>query len=172
MRFNAVAAPIPGACLLLLTLSPPVAAQEGAARHPAKAPRRYSAEEVVRDRPAGEITVQFRVHDTGVILAPRPVNALPYDPVMLDASPHEKGKSRFYVILVGKVLAHLHAAGIEDLRTHLRGRVVQATGKVRYIDLPRITHPDGTVEIPREHWTDCELVVDDLDRFFVSPKSP
>jgi hypothetical protein len=40
---------------------------------------------------------------------------------------------------------------------------------VRAVEYPRVTR-DGKVEIPKDHWTNYEMVISDPERFYVNPE--
>src|SRR5262245_34851149 len=140
-----------GLALVLVAGAAALLACTGALRGapPDQPPWRSSVEEVEKERPEGTITVQFRVEETGILLSPRRESDPPYDPILLEAKATQDKRGKFQVILVGKALVHLHGVGIEKPAEHLRGRVVQVTGKVRAVQYPRITR-DGQVEAPKD----------------------
>lgn len=115
--------------------------------------------------------LQFRVEETGILFAPRREHDPPYDPIQLEAGVTQDKRGKFQVTLVGKALVHLHSVGIQKPAEHLRGRVVEVTGKVRVVQYPQIPH-DGKVEVPKDNWTNYEVVIDSLDKFYVNPKAP
>src|SRR5579871_5496087 len=130
---------------------------QGAPRE--KPPRRLSIAEVEKERPDRVVTVQFRVEETGRLLTLRREGDPPYDPIQLLASLTQDKRGKFQVTIVGKALVHLHSVGIAKPAEHLRGKVVEVTGKVRAVKYPQITRGDQ-VEISKDNWTNYEMVMD------------
>lgn len=119
--------------------------------------------DVERDRPEGVVTVRFQVGKVGFLTGVIPVGQPPHDPIMLESDAKLKDpRNKLYVVLVSKALEHVHQLAI-DVTKHFEGRMIEATGKVSSISLPRITRPDGTVEIPADQFTHYEIVIDSLD---------
>jgi hypothetical protein len=126
-----------------------------------------SLEQVQTDQPKGEVTVTFRVGE--VELRPIEVGQPPYPPIALDAAGRLRDvRNKLYAVLVGKALTQIHQLGINDPVKHFRGRIVEATGKVRYIALHQIDK-DGK-ENPGDPYTHYELVIDCLDNLRVAPQ--
>jgi|GEM_PF-6947800 hypothetical protein len=136
-----------------------------------KRPRRYSLEEIARERPEGTVTVQFVVTSAGHSLAPRRVSEQPYDPLYLAAPVGDSPHDRFEVFINGPALTHLHAVGIGDLEKHFTGRGIEVTGKVGYAERPHI-QADGTEDPSRPRWKQYGIFVTSLDQLYVVPLRP
>jgi hypothetical protein len=169
--------------LLLIVLacvfSAPSSADEPPAVEPAanssrpsgKAPRRYSIEEIAKERPEGTVTVQFIVASAGHLLAPKRVSEQPYDPLYLAAPVGESKHDQFQVFINGPALTHLHAVGIGDLEKYLTGRGIEVTGKVGYAERPHI-QADGTEDTSHPRWKQYGIFVTSLDQLYVVPPRP
>jgi hypothetical protein len=126
-----------------------------------------SLEQLETGRPQGEVTVAFRVGE--VALRPIAAGQPPYQPIALDAAGRLRDvRNRLHAVLTGKALTQIHRLGINDPVKHFRGRIVAATGKVRYITLHQIGE-DGKPN-PGDPYTHYEMVIDRLDHLRVAPQ--
>jgi hypothetical protein len=161
------------ATVALVTSSPaddPPANEPAAIQDPRSArPRRYTVEEIAKERPEGTVTVQFVVATAGRSLAPRRASEQPYDPLFLTAPVGDSKHDRFEVFINGPALNHLHSVGIDDLEKYLTGRWVYVTGKVGYVERPHI-QADGTEDTSRPRWKEYGVFVTSLDQLYVVPR--
>ncbi|MBX9623537.1 MAG: sigma-70 family RNA polymerase sigma factor [Gemmataceae bacterium] len=148
---------------------PPVVTKADAPKKAAEEPKVFSPEQLEKDRPKGKVTVRFRVEEVGLIVGGlNPEGAPPYPPISLETVAGLKDRrSKCYAMLVMAALDHVHRVGVGDPAKHFRGRTVEVTGTVDYLTLPRITRPDGSVEVPEDNYPQYQVVITDLKQFRV-----
>jgi hypothetical protein len=124
--------------------------------------------QVEKDRPDGEVAVTFQVDEVGLLRGTIKKGDPPLMPISLGTSTGLKDRrSKLYVVFVGKALTQVHDLGISDPMAHFRGRTVEVKGKVQYASYPRVTQPDGTVQVQADSYPQYEIVIDSLDNFRV-----
>jgi hypothetical protein len=137
-------------------------------KKPRERPTPLTPEQVEKDRPDGEVSVTFAVEEVGLLRGPIEKGDPPYMPISLGTKAGLKDRrSKLYIVLVGKALVHVHDLGISDPTAHFRGRSIEVKGKVQYASYPRVTKPNGAVEVQADNYPQYEIVIDSLDNFRV-----
>ncbi len=128
----------------------------------------FTPAQVEKDRPEGEVTVTFQVEEVGLLNGSIKKGDPPFMPISLGTRTGlEDRRSKLDAVLVGKALTHVHDLAISDPTAHFRGRTIEVKGKVRYSRFPRVTQPDGTVQVQADNYPHYDIVVDSLDNFRV-----
>ena len=126
----------------------PVAPGAGAAKEQAV----VTPEQLFRGKLTGPVRVEFTVAKYGQILPLRRDATTPNVVVILEPKYNEGGIDRLQVYLPDKMLARFGQLGVEDVRSHLLGKVVRVSGT-----LQRVEGANGG--------SDYHLLIESLDQF-------